>query len=594
MRAAIGDYAVIGDCRTAALVSRSGEIAWWCAPHFSSPSIFGSLLDVDLGGRFLITAVGPATVRRQYRPGSNVLETTFTTDTGSFRLIDLMPLPCGPAELQPMREILRGLAGLDGAVRVRIELSPRPDYARETAHLHRRGRNLWAWSWGGHLLLIHSDAELTADDSSLSGEIVLKAGESRWLSLSYERNEIGVVPGLGGSAEQRLAETDAWWRQWSQRARYDGPHREAVVRSALALKLLCSAQSGTVIAAPTTSLPEWPGADRNWDYRYCWLRDAALTMRAFTGLGYLDEGRAFLDWLLHATRLTWPRLQVLYDIYGRTDLPESELSHWRGFRDSQPVRIGNAARVQLQLDVYGAVCFAARNLVDATGSLPRDEARLLHGFGDEVCRNWQQPDHSIWEVRGPPRCYTFSRIMCWGALHSLLQLQASGHMRLKPHVAAAASAIRDCVETHGYNSRVHSYVAVLDGEQADGSLLLAGCLGYRDPRDERMRGTFDYVHRKLGRNGLLYRYEPGADGFASPEGAFAICSFFAIDHLAKRRERAAAWEAFRHVLSFANDVGLLAEEIDPESGELLGNFPQAYTHVGLINAALALTATDTP
>jgi GH15 family glucan-1,4-alpha-glucosidase len=590
--ATIGDYAVIGDCRTAALVSRSGEIGWWCAPHFSSPSIFGSLLDVERGGRFQVSAAEPSESRRRYRDGSNILETTFTTPTGSFRLIDSMPLPCGSAELRPMREILRGLVGLDGEVHVRIEVSPRPDYARTVARLHQRGRNLWAWSWGSNLLMLHSDVELAADGSSLSGEMVLKAGQSRWLSLSYEQGEVGVVPGLGRVAEKRLTETDAWWRQWSHRARYEGPHRDAVVRSALALKLLCSAQSGAVVAAATTSVPEWPGADRNWDYRYCWLRDAALTMRAFTGLGYIDEGRAFLDWLLHATRLTWPRLQVLYDIYGRTDLREDELRHWRGFRDSKPVRIGNAARTQLQLDIYGAVCFAARNFVEATGNLQRDEARLLRGFGDEVCRQWQQPDHGIWEVRGKRRCYTFSRIMCWAALDSLLRLEASGHMRLRPHVAAAAPAIRDSIEIHGYNSRVRSYVAVFDGDQADGSLLLAGCLGYRDPRHERMRGTFDYVHRKLARNGLLYRYEPGSDGFSSPEGAFAICSFFAIDHLAKRCEHAKAWEAFHHVLSFANDVGLFAEEIDPDSGELLGNFPQAYTHVGLINGALGLTAAE--
>ena len=253
--ATIGDYAVIGDCRTAALVSRSGEIGWWCAPHFSSPSIFGSLLDVERGGRFLVSAAGPSESRRRYRDGSNILETTFTTAAGSFRLIDSMPLPCGSAELRPMREILRGLVGLDGEAHVRIEVSPRPDYARTAARLHQRGSNLWAWSWGSNLLLLHSDVELTADGSSLSGEIVLKAGQRRWLSLSYEQGEVGVVPGLGRVADERLTETDAWWRQWSHRARYEGPHRDAVVRSVLALKLLCCAQSGAVIAAASASLP---------------------------------------------------------------------------------------------------------------------------------------------------------------------------------------------------------------------------------------------------------------------------------------------------------------------------------------------------
>ena len=253
--ATIGDYAVIGDCRTAALVSRWGEIGWWCAPHFSSPSVFGSLLDDERGGRFLISPAEPSESRRRYRDGSNILETTFTTTSGSFRLIDSMPLPCGSADLRPMREILRCLVGLDGEVRLRIEVSPRPDYSRTSAKLHRRGKDLWAWSWGSHLLLLHSDAELTASGSSLSGEIVLKSGRCHWLSLSYEQGEIGVIPGLGPVADKRLAETDAWWRQWSHRAHYEGPHRDAVVRSALALKLLCSAQSGAVVAAASTSLP---------------------------------------------------------------------------------------------------------------------------------------------------------------------------------------------------------------------------------------------------------------------------------------------------------------------------------------------------
>jgi GH15 family glucan-1,4-alpha-glucosidase len=292
--------------------------------------------------------------------------------------------------------------------------------------------------------------------------------------------------------------------------------------------------------------------------------------------------------MLHATRLTWPELRVLYDVYGRTELAEKELRHWRGFCDSKPVRIGNGAHVQLQLDVYGAVCLAAHEFASATGELDRDEGRLLRGFGESVCREWRQPDHGIWEVRGAPRQYTFSKVMCWTALDALVQLSERGLMDLPPGAREARAALRDLIETRGYNPNLGAYTAALDGTEVDASLLLMGCLGYADPASARMRGTYSRVHERLARNGLLMRYEPGFDGFSAPEGAFGICSFWAIDNLAKRGDKEEADRAFRHVTGFANDVGLLAEEIDPDSGALLGNFPQAYTHVGMINAALAM------
>lgn len=583
----IGDYAIIGDCRSAALISREGALDWLCLPHFSSPSVFGALLDQERGGRFLITPAAPTHTTRRYLPDANVLETTFRTTGGVVRLTDLMTIPCGP-ELQPMREVLRLVEGVDGAVPMRIDIALQPEYGRTAPHLERRRETLWACCWSNECIHVSSDFELTAHEARLIGERTVLAGQRLWCSLTYAKGDIGVIPALGDPAQERLDGSARWWRAWTKQSRYAGPYREAVMRSALTLKLMSHALSGAVIAAPTTSLPEAIGAERNWDYRYCWLRDAALTMRALTSLGYFDEARAFFNWMLHATRLTWPELQVMYDVYGRTDLREIELRHWRGFCDSRPVRIGNGAHTQLQLDVYGAVCYAARDFVNATSELERDEARLLRGFGETVCRLWTQPDQGIWEIRGPPRHYTFSKVMCWTALDALIALSNKGMLKAPPHFAAARDALRETIETRGYSREIDSYVGILDGANVDASLLLMGCLDYLDPGEARMRSTLARIQQRLSRNGLLSRYESGYDGMEGDEGAFGICSFWAIDNLARQGDCEEARRSFEHLLGYANDLGLFAEEIDVESGALLGNFPQAYTHVGLINAALAL------
>jgi GH15 family glucan-1,4-alpha-glucosidase len=314
-------------------------------------------------------------------------------------------------------------------------------------------------------------------------------------------------------------------------------------------------------------------------------------MRAFTGLGLREEARAFFAWLLHATRLTWPELRVVYDVYGRTELRERRLAHLAGHRGSRPVRIGNGARDQVQLDVYGEVVLAAHDYVLGGGRLQRDEARALAGLGRAVCRRWREPDQGIWEVRGAPRHHTFSKVLCWLALDRLLDLHARGHLRVPDEAAfrRERDAIAEAIEARGFNPALRSYTAELDGEAPDAALLLMACLGYRPAADPRMRGTYDHIERRLGRGrGLLSRYEEGHDGMDSPEGAFGICGFWAVDNLAGRGEPEAAERRFADLLAYANDVGLLAEEVDPRTGAALGNFPQAFTHVGLINAALAL------
>ncbi|MGH8189080.1 MAG: glycoside hydrolase family 15 protein, partial [Steroidobacteraceae bacterium] len=441
-------------------------------------------MDDEHGGRFRICPSTPARSTRRYWPDTNVLETTFRTRHGAVRLVDVMPIPQGPA-LQPMREVLRLVEGIEGSVPVRIEIAPRPNYGRTTAHLERRTRTSWACTWGAECAHIEAGVTLEANGTRLLGESTVTAGQRLWCSLTYTKGDIGVLPALGDAAQDRLDSTARWWQAWSARSRYAGPYRDCVSRSALTLKLLTHALSGAVIAAPSTSLPEWIGAGRNWDYRYCWLRDAALTMRALTGLCYFEEARAFLNWMLHATRLTWPRLQVLYDIYGRTDLTESELQHWRGFRDSRPVRIGNGAHAQHQLDVYGAVCDAAREFVNAIGALEQDEARLLRGLGEAVCELWELPDDGIWEIRGQPRHYTFSKVMCWTALDALIELSGKGMLKVPGRFAVVRAAVRNLIETRGFNREIDSYVGVLDGAGVDASLLLMGCLGYLSPDDAR-------------------------------------------------------------------------------------------------------------
>lgn len=589
----IGDYALIGDCRSAALVSSAGSIDWLCWPRFDSPSIFGALLDARHGGRFTIAPIEPFTTWRRYAGETAVVMTTFQTAGGVARLTDLMPVASEAEkarELLPDHELLRRIECLAGTVEIEVVFDPRPDYGRVVPRLIDQEVFGLVYEHRDQVMALRSDIPLMSGGGpGPRGRVRLHAGDVRMLSLTYERGLPAVLAPMGAAAAGRIARSITWWENWMRGCDYVGPYAEIVRRSAITLKLLTSAPSGALVAAPTTSLPEEIHGIRNWDYRYCWLRDASMSLRAFDDLGFTIESEAFLSWLLHATRLTWPELQIVYDVYGEARLLERILDDLEGYARSAPVRIGNAASDQLQLDVYGEVVDAAWRYCEHGGRLDRMTARALEGFGDEVVRRWSEPDEGIWEPRSGRRHHTHSKAMCWVALDRLARLCERRHVPTDAaRFSCARDAIRDAIEAHGFNERLGSYVSEFDGESADASLLLLSLMGYADPTSARMRGTVARVQERLGVNGLLYRYRDEDDGVAGTEGAFGICSFWGVQARALQGEVDAADDQFRHLVSFANDVGLFAEQIDPQSGAALGNFPQAFTHVGLINAALTI------
>jgi GH15 family glucan-1,4-alpha-glucosidase len=597
--APIADYAIIGDCRSAALVSRDGSLDWLCWPRFDSPSLFAALLDAARGGRFWIRPTGEFRAARRYLPDTNVLETVFHTPTGVVALRDLMPVATEEEKgsaLLPEHEMLRELDVLSGDVEMDICYAPRPRYGAIRPNLRQRDGFGLQCETDGAMISLFSDLSLrvASDGASANGTARLRAGDRAYLSLTYTTEAPAVVPPLGAAARQRIARSERWWREWAGRCAYQGPYREAVVRGALTLKLMAYAPSGAVVAAPTTSLPETLGGVRNWDYRYCWLRDASFTLRSLFALGYRDEGNAFLDWMLHATRLTWPELQVLYNVFGETQLPERELPHLEGYAGSRPVRVGNDAHGQLQLDVYGEVIDAAARFARAGGHFDRDAARLINGLGETVCRRWREPDEGIWEGRCGRLQHTHSKALCWVALDRLLELRHTHQLAIDvARFHRERDVIRETIERRGYNERIGSYTRLLDGDDLDASLLTLPLYGYIDAAHPRMAATCSRIHELLGRDGLIYRYaKETRDGLPAGEGAFGIASFWAVECRARGGDRAGAIAAFEHLLDYANDVGLYAEEIDPETGAALGNFPQAFTHVGLINAALTLGEHD--
>jgi GH15 family glucan-1,4-alpha-glucosidase len=579
----IREYALVGDGRTAALIARDGSVDWLCLPNLDSPSVFARILDAERGGSFRLEPAAPFEAKRHYLDNSNVLETTFVTAEGRVRVTDAMTLS-DSKELSPMRELVRKVEAVAGTVPLRWAFQPRFGYGSATTRIERRAGHWFAQARADALVFGLSDASQgDLRNGVVSGELALASGESIVFSLAGASREPAVIPGREGS-ERRLEHTKRFWSEWAGRIRYEGAWPEAVTRSALALKLLTFAPSGAIVAAPTTSLPEWIGGGRNWDYRFTWLRDASWTLDAMLRLGYQDEAHAFFWWLMHASRLTQPRLQVLYSLDGSEHTRERGLE-LSGYRGSRPVRIGNGARDQVQLDIYGAVMEAIWIYGRAVGRLDGDTGKEVARIADYVEKHWRDKDNGIWEVRDERAHYIQSKGLCWVALDRACSLGENGLIpNREKRWRAAADELKDWVDEHGWDDDLQSYVRAPDLREVDAGLLTLAVLGYQS---ERLEATIAAVERDLREGPYVYRYR-GDDGLEGEEGAFLTCSFWLVDAYARTGRLDDANALMDELVGLANDVGLYSEEIDPRTGEFLGNFPQGLTHLALINAAVTI------
>jgi GH15 family glucan-1,4-alpha-glucosidase len=584
--APISDYAAVGDGRTVALIARDGSVDWLCLPDLDSPSAFGALLDTSTGGRATLAPEVPHRAERRYVPGTNVLETVFTADAGTVRVTAAMTLP--GSGLIPQRELVRRVEGLSGCVPMGWSVETRFGYGRWRTRIGWRSGVPVATAGNQAIAVCTWDAgRPTVSGGIIAGHFDASPGSRALLALCAAEQEPLVFPARA-EVERRLDQTVTGWRRWLGGSSYDGPWPDAVARSALALKLLFHAPSGAVAAAATTSLPEGIGGVRNWDYRFCWVRDSAFVLNAFLQLGFSSEVDAFFWWLMHASQLTRPRLQVLYRLNGGTSSTEGTLA-FEGYRESAPVRVGNAAADQLQLDVYGDLFQTAWLYARSGREIDADIGHRLEAMADLVCDTWARPDSGIWEVRSRPLHFTQSKMMCWVALDRAVQLAGAGEIpatRIR-RWEDEANAVRAFVDEHCWSEAKGSYVRSAGADDLDASLLLGVLFGFIDPGGHRAEGTIDAIRRELACGPFLRRYS-GEDGLAGDEGAFLTCSFWLVDALARSGRVEEAAELMEELLGLANDVGLYAEEVDPETGEFLGNFPQGLTHLALINAAVAV------
>lgn len=582
----ISAYGVIGDTRTAALVGSDGSIDWCCFPRFDSPSVFAAILDAERGGSFVVQPRDDYTSQQRYFPLTNILVTTFHRHDGggAFEVLDFMPAPGSPAIAAP-HEIHRRIRGVYGSVDVEIAFAPRFNYAGAATRVRASADGVSA-TGAGETLTLTSPTPLSwsVDDKESVARAAIRTApmEDVWLVLTWGAEE--CTPLEAAESQAKLEKTAGFWNGWAGALSYRGLYRREVERSALALKLLFYEPTGAVVAAPTTSLPEEIGGVRNWDYRYCWLRDAAFTLSAFNIVGLHEEAERFVHYLQWVAAKPGEPLQIMYGIGGETELDEYELPHLSGYRDSRPVRIGNGAHSQIQMDIYGELLATVylwheRNLVDA------DFWTLLVRIVDWVADNWHHPDSSIWEVRAEPRHYVFSKVMCWVALDRAIRMaDALGAPPTLENWTRQRAAIHAEVLERGYDPDLKTFVQSYDSTCLDAANLLIPFYGFLPGTDPRVRGTIAATLHRLTADGMLYRYTSN-DGLPGTEGVFSICTFWLADALILSGDIEAGERVFRRMLRFANPLGLFSEQIDPRTGDFLGNFPQAFTHIALINTA---------
>ncbi len=584
MASRIEDYALIGDCHTAALLSRDGSIDWLCFPRFDSPACFAALLGSPEHGRWLLAPDGAIrSVRRRYREGTLVLETDYETETGAVTSVDLMP----PRHRE--LGLVRTVIGKRGLVPMRMQLVLRLDYGSIVPWVRRVEKGIRAVA-GPDALLLQADVELRGDSLTTVADFTVSEGQRvSFVLMWYPSHERPPTP---FDPEHATRLTERWWRHWSSRCTYQGPWREAVVRSLITLKALTYAPTGGIVAAPTTSLPEQLGGVRNWDYRYTWLRDSTFTLYALLMGGYGNEARAWREWLLRAVAGTPGRLKIMYGVAGERRLTELALDSLPGYENSAPVRIGNAASEQLQLDVFGEV-IDTLHLVRRVGLGLDDEAwQIQRALLDFLESAWEQPDHGIWEVRGPRRHFIHSKVMAWVAVNRMVKtVEGLGLEGPVDRWRALRAAIHEEVCRKGYDAQQNSFVQSYGGTELDASLLRIPLVGFLPADDPRAVGTVAAIERQLLTGGFVARYatDRGVDGIADGEGAFLPCTFWLADNYVLLGRSDDARRVFERALAVRNDVGLLSEEYDPKAKRLLGNFPQAFTHVGLVNTACNLS-----
>jgi GH15 family glucan-1,4-alpha-glucosidase len=586
----IEDYAMIGDTQAAALVGRDGSIDWLCLPRFDSPACFAALLGDEHHGRWRLAPAGGSVAReRRYRGDTLVLESSFADPSGSVRVVDCMP----PRGRDP--DVVRVVEGISGRVPMRMELAVRFDYGRSVPWVRRLDGRLTAVA-GPDALVLDTPVDTHGEGLCTVAEFEVAADERVPFVLTWHPSREAPGPSVG--ADAAIAESVEWWSEWAAGSRYDGEWRDAVTRSLLTLKALHYSPSGGIVAAPTTSLPERLGGVRNWDYRFCWLRDATFTLLALMDAGYDDEARAWRDWLLRAVAGSPEQLQVLYGCEGERRLPELELDWLPGYEGARPVRIGNAAVEQFQLDVYGEVMDALHQ-ARRTGLGPDPDAwEVQRALMEFLESHWTEPDEGIWEVRGPRRDFTHSKVMAWVAVDRAVE--AVEHFGLEGPIdrwRTLRDEIHRDVCERGWNPRRSSFTQWYGGDRLDAALLMLPLVGFLPASDERVRATVAAIERELCEDGFVHRYataDSHVDGLPPGEGAFLACTFWLADNYALAGQTEKARRTFERLLDLRNDVGLLAEGYDVQAGRMVGNFPQAFSHVPLVNTALNLGAGEHP